>query len=679
MTFSSTETSAGATLVDVTMPQMGVSVAEGTIVAWRVEVGDRIGADQPICDISTDKIDTEVPAPVEGVVAEIIVGLDETVEVGTVLARIAVGSARLGSGAAAVGPTPAAPVATARARPPAAAAPTPAASPNARDRSATARNGATGTPPATGDLRRYSPVVQRIASEHGIDLSQIKGTGRGGRVRKQDVLAFIDATPGEEPPLHIESPYRPDPVPTTAPAAPAPAADGGQLSRMRRQIGEHMKRSLETAATCTTWIEVDMGRVEVARKRLGVTGLAFVARACVDALREFPAINATLEGEQYSLHHEINMGIAVSLGDDGLIVPVIQAAHELSVEGIAARIKDLARRARSRELKPDDVHGGTFTITNPGQYGSIMATPIINQPQVAILDFEAVDQAAGGRDRRRRQRLDRDPADDDPRAELGSPCARRCAVGAVPGERQAPPRVRAVSSGRPELWVCNLGIVEYLEALALQERIRAARQRDELPDVMLLLEHPPVYTRGRRSGPGELPMGEDWYRMQGFEIVQTDRGGKVTYHGPGQLVGYPIVRVDDVIAYLRKLESGLVAALAQEGVAARGRVDDGPDYTGVWVEDRKIASIGVHLARGVTTHGFAVNVENDLQPFEWVVACGLDGVRMTSLIKETRRLAGQMPCFRRRAAYQVAEALDRRQRLVSLARLEAATGVLATQ
>jgi lipoyl(octanoyl) transferase len=236
-----------------------------------------------------------------------------------------------------------------------------------------------------------------------------------------------------------------------------------------------------------------------------------------------------------------------------------------------------------------------------------------------------------------------------------------------------------VSSARPELWVCNLGVVEYLEALALQERIRAARQRDELPDVMLLLEHPPVYTRGRRSGPGELPMGEDWYRMQGFEIVQTDRGGKLTYHGPGQLVGYPIVRVDDVIAYLRKLESGLVAALTEEGVSARGRVEDGPDYTGVWVDDRKIASIGVHLARGVTTHGFAVNIENDLQPFEWVVACGLEGVRMTSLIKETRRLAGQMPCFRRRAAYQVAEALGRRQRLVSLARLEAATGVQAAQ
>jgi 2-oxoglutarate dehydrogenase E2 component (dihydrolipoamide succinyltransferase) len=151
-----------------------------------------------------------------------------------------------------------------------------------------------------------------------------------------------------------------------------------------------MKRSLETTATCTTWIEVDMSRVEAARARLGVTALAFVARASIDAIREHPAMNAWLEGEMYTRHSDVNLGIAVSLGEDGLIVPVIPRAHELSVEGLAARIKDIARRARSRQLTPDDVHGGTFTITNPGQYGSIMATPIINLPQVAILDFEAV-------------------------------------------------------------------------------------------------------------------------------------------------------------------------------------------------------------------------------------------------------------------------------------------------
>jgi pyruvate/2-oxoglutarate dehydrogenase complex dihydrolipoamide acyltransferase (E2) component len=391
-----------ATLVDVTMPQMGVSVAEGTVVAWRVEVGDRIAADETICEISTDKIDTEVPAPVDGVVAEIVVAVDTTVTVGTVLARIAVGSGT--PGAPVVGPMPAdddvAAAAAASATPesttPTSDAPqsgaahggpvngagapaTPAAAPPAA-----------GTPPASGDRRRYSPVVQRIASEHGIDLSLVQGTGRGGRVRKQDVLAMVNGGDGDgatvtEPPLHTESPYRPDPAP-----AAAPAGDGGQLSRMRRQIGEHMKRSLEVSATCTTWIEVDMGRVEAARKQLGVTALAYVARACIDAIREYPALNAWLEGERYTRHRDVNLGIAVSLGEDGLIVPVIHGAHELAVEGLAARIKDLARRARARELKPDEVRGGTFTITAPGQFGSIMATPIINQPQVAILDFEAV-------------------------------------------------------------------------------------------------------------------------------------------------------------------------------------------------------------------------------------------------------------------------------------------------
>jgi len=215
----------------------------------------------------------------------------------------------------------------------------------------------------------------------------------------------------------------------------------------------------------------------------------------------------------------------------------------------------------------------------------------------------------------------------------------------------------------PELWVCHLGVVDYREALVLQERLRAARQEDELPDVLLTLEHPPVYTRGRRSG----PMGD----VHGIDVVETDRGGLVTYHGPGQLVGYPIVRVDDVVGYVRTLENALVRALVEEGVVdARSRPREGHRYTGVWVEDRKIASIGVHLSHGVSTHGFAVNVENDLEPFSWIVPCGLDGVQMTSLLRETGRTPSVMKCFRRRAAYQVARGLGRRQRLVSLARLE---------
>jgi lipoyl(octanoyl) transferase len=223
-----------------------------------------------------------------------------------------------------------------------------------------------------------------------------------------------------------------------------------------------------------------------------------------------------------------------------------------------------------------------------------------------------------------------------------------------------------------ELWVCHLGTLEYREALALQEQVREARQRDLVPDVLLTLEHWPVYTRGRRSGSDELPMGEQWYRLQGIDVVDTDRGGKVTYHGPGQLVGYPIVGVDDVVAYVRLLERVLVAALAQEGIVARARPEEGPEYTGVWVEDRKIASIGVHVARGVTTHGLAVNVENDLQPFNWIVPCGLSNVRMTSLIAETGRGAGQLKCLRRRVAVCLARELGVRQRLVTRTRLERA-------
>jgi lipoate-protein ligase B len=216
-----------------------------------------------------------------------------------------------------------------------------------------------------------------------------------------------------------------------------------------------------------------------------------------------------------------------------------------------------------------------------------------------------------------------------------------------------------------DLWVCNLGLVEYREGVALQERVRDRVQAEEIPGALLLLEHPPVYTRGRRSEPGELPMGIDWYLAQGIDVVQTDRGGKLTYHGPGQLVGYPIMRITDVVAYLRTMEGAMIGALAEEGIAAGPR----ESLTGVWVEDRKIASIGVHVSRGVTTHGFAINVDNDLQPFEWVVPCGLDGVRMTSVTKETRK-GDHLPCFRKRMAYRFCDAFGRRQRLVTPDRLQ---------
>ena len=229
-----------------------------------------------------------------------------------------------------------------------------------------------------------------------------------------------------------------------------------------------------------------------------------------------------------------------------------------------------------------------------------------------------------------------------------------------------------------ELWVCQLGLLPYREGLALQERVRDARAAGRVPDVLLLLEHPLVYTRGRRSDPSELPLGEDWYAARGIEIVDVDRGGKVTLHAPGQLVGYPITRVDDVVGHVRAMERALIAALAQEGVTARSRSDEGPDFTGVWTQERKIGSIGVHVRKGVATHGFALNVDNDLEPFSWIVPCGLT-LPMTSLAAETGR-QGLLRCTRRRVAHAWVTELGARQRLVTPARLEralAADGALA--
>src|SRR4051794_41488726 len=207
-----------------------------------------------------------------------------------------------------------------------------------------------------------------------------------------------------------------------------------------------------------------------------------------------------------------------------------------------------------------------------------------------------------------------------------------------------------------ELWTVNLGVVEYREAWAMQERVRAARQADAIPDTLLLLEHPPVYTRGRRSTPGELAMGEDWYRLQGIDIVDVDRGGLLTYHGPGQLVGYPIMRVADLMGYVRTMEQAIVTALVEQGVTApRGRSSDGRDFIGVWTAERKIASIGVHRSREVTTHGFAVNVDNDLQPFEWVVPCRPPGMRVTS-VSPAWSTCRAPPCLGKPTLYRVPQA-----------------------
>ena len=373
------------------MPQMGVSVAEGTIVEWRKRPGDWVEVDEPICDVTTDKVDVEIPAPASGRVASILVEPGTTVAVGTPLARID-SEATPGE-----------------------------AHPDEHDGNVEAA----AEPARTGDEERsgfYSPVVRRIADKHGVDLSQVTGTGIGGRVRKKDVLDYIEARQGApgprpEPVLDGESPYRPDEAeappggagdqaaPVAPAGAPPPRVDrlvgptrSEAMSPIRQAIGKHMIESRRTAAHCTTMVEVDFTRVAARRadlrepmRRRGVnlTYLAFVALATVEALQEHPRLNASVDGDRIVYHDDVNLGIAVAL-EDGLIVPVIRRAQRLSLEGLAAAITDGAERARSGGLEPDEVHGGTFTITNPGQFGAILATPIINQPQVAILDLEAV-------------------------------------------------------------------------------------------------------------------------------------------------------------------------------------------------------------------------------------------------------------------------------------------------
>ena len=356
-------------LVCVEMPKMGISVSEGTIVEWRKQPGDMVEADETIAEVTTDKVDVEIPSPAGGRLVRILVEPGQTVPVGEAIAEI-----DAGANAGEAHPDE---------------HPSPVSSPSiAGD----------GEPDRSGFI---SPVVRRVADEHHVDLEQVKGTGIGGRIRKKDVLAYVESRAGDghtaepAPVLHTESPYHGEPevsVPQTTGERRVP------MTPMRLAIAKHMVSSRRTAAHCTTVVEVDMSRVAarraelknaMARRGVKLTYLAFVAKAAVEALGEHPIVNASIEGEEVVYHDDVNLGIAVAL-DDGLIVPVIPRAQRLSTEGLAVAIADVAERARNKRLEPDDVHGGTFTITNPGQFGAVLATPIINQPQVAILDLEAI-------------------------------------------------------------------------------------------------------------------------------------------------------------------------------------------------------------------------------------------------------------------------------------------------
>lgn len=391
---------ATGTQIEVVMPQMGVSVSEGTVTKWLKQPGDTISRDEALLEISTDKVDTEIPSPGDGVVGELLVAEGDTVEVGTLLATI------LPVGAVAL-ETPAAPEPVAAVAEPV-AAPTEAPVDVAPEQPVPAP---VAVDAASGNGRTFvSPVVARIAAEHGVDPNTVAGTGTGGRVTKKDMLAHIES--GSSAPAAPAAPAPTPEAPTPVAAQPAPVAaqpaaplQTGEveepMSAMRRGVMEHMRRSLDTSAHVSSAIEVDMSRIVAAREHLkkeyqasyGVnpTYLAFIAKATVETLQDYKWVNAEIRGEKIITRPWVNLGIAVSLEDGkGLIVPVIKNAQDLNLLGIARAIGDLAARARTKKLLPDDVQGGTFTITNPGGFGTFHGTPIISQPQVGILGTYAL-------------------------------------------------------------------------------------------------------------------------------------------------------------------------------------------------------------------------------------------------------------------------------------------------
>ena len=401
-------------MIDVVMPQMGESIVEGTLTKWLKKAGDRVERDEPLFEISTDKVDTEIPSPAAGVLSQVLVEEGKTVAIGTAVGKIDESGSPAASAPAASGaPAPA----PAQAPPPAAPPAAPAAQPTPAQAAAPVPPPPAETDSPAGPL---SPLVRKMAREYNIDLKQVRGTGAGGRITKQDLESFMSAQGAKtiqsaaQPPAPAPTaPAPPAAVPAPAPPAPAaettaPIARGEQprtrlepMSVMRQRIAEHMVASKHTAAHVTTVHRVDMTKVARMRERnkdefksrygFSLTFLPFVTRATVLALRAFPLLNASIEGTNILYHNDVNIGIAVAL-ENGLIVPVIRNADEKNIIGLQRSIADLAARARSRQLKPDEVQGGTFSITNFGSFGSVFATPVINQPQVAILGCGAVEK-----------------------------------------------------------------------------------------------------------------------------------------------------------------------------------------------------------------------------------------------------------------------------------------------
>jgi pyruvate dehydrogenase E2 component (dihydrolipoyllysine-residue acetyltransferase) len=387
-------------MTSVKMPQLGETVVEGTILKWLKAEGETVDLDEPLFEISTDKVDTEVPSVAAGVLSKILVPEGETVKVGTELAVIDGEGAAAAPQAGAAPPPVAGPAdapAPAAATPPAPAIPTPSAA------LAPAPGAAL---PERGPMSQVlSPLVRRLAAEHSVDLSQVVGTGTGGRITKNDVLAFVAARGAAAPAAPVGAPVDAraglQPAPMPAPAAAMGGEEVVPISHIRKLIAEHMHASLQVSARAWNAVEVNMENVARLRERFkaafkaregfGLTYMPFVTRAVTEALLAFPMVNSELRGEEIVVKRYVNMGIAVSY-EDGLIVPVLKGADTMNLLGMARGINDLAIRARAKKLNPDEVHGGTFTITNPGPFGSLISVPIINQPESAILAFDSVEK-----------------------------------------------------------------------------------------------------------------------------------------------------------------------------------------------------------------------------------------------------------------------------------------------
>ncbi len=354
--------------MDVVMPQMGESVAEGTIVRWMKKVGDKVDRDEPLFEISTDKVDAEIPSPAAGVLAEIRAQEGETVPVNSIVAIIGTGAdaaSRPGSERK--------------------SSPTPAIAETRPHEVPTAPSVATTASSQHVVRDRTSPLVRQLAKEHNVDLAHVTGTGIGGRITKDDVLAHV-ARREHEPPHTAGARNGHD--------EPHDVRDGDRVEKMsvmRRKIAEHMIASRRQSAHVHTAFDVDFSRVAAVREHHKVSFLSFIIKAAADALRAFPVVNASVDGDSIIYHRDVNVGVAVAL-DTGLIVPVIRHADTLGLSDIAAAVSDLAARARSKQLKPDEVAGGTFTVTNPGVFGALLGTPIINQPQVAILGVGSIEK-----------------------------------------------------------------------------------------------------------------------------------------------------------------------------------------------------------------------------------------------------------------------------------------------